>query len=650
MMRCIFLHERHPRERGLFLTRNLDPLLLTSLLTGDYFFAAIVAKCNRDAILLAALQANERMTMDSTDDKTRQLKKRFRHSIRLRMAIVIGTIIAVVMIADAFLSTAIQQRQAENEALEKAQVLAEEMRATWDFVDNNQDQINRNDDGTFRSKALVCVVAAKSVSTLFTENTDYAIHFVQESPRLKRSTPDEFEQTAFDAFAEDPDRKAYYGVVTDKISGERMFRYAEPLYVTQTCLECHGEPAGELDQFGFEKEGMQLGDVGGIMSIIEPMQIYSQGIFLSSIQQVIILLIMVTFVSLGMYIAITKFVLRPIDDLDQAAERISQGNFEYRLPRIKKSRQKVSEESDIPADEIEDFTRSFDNMARQLQRLYCNLSEEVESQTCELQNLNEKLAHQSDELKRAYDKLSEESAYKNEFFAIVSHELRTPLTSVMAYARRLKNSEGICERDLDSVIQIETSANVLLNLVNNILTLSKAEAGKNTLELGPIDFVELLKFVEKTLRPLAANKNIELVSHADANVPIAMADWEKMRRVVDNLADNAIKYTHESGSVDVHAWLDENENEIVIDVVDNGIGIDPKDQDSIFEAYEQARRMPASHHIRGTGLGLAVVKELVRLHGGSVSVQSTPKQGSTFTVRIPTIAAVSRDIDDEEEF
>lgn len=566
------------------------------------------------------------------------------------MAIVIGTIIAVVMIADAFLSTAIQQRQAENEALEKAQVLAEEMRATWDFVDNNQDQINRNDDGTFRSKALVCVVAAKSVSTLFTENTDYVIHFVQESPRLKRSTPDEFEQAAFDAFAEDPDRKAYYGVVTDKASGERMFRYTEPLYVTQTCLECHGEPAGELDQFGFEKEGMQLGDVGGIMSIIEPMQIYSQGIFLSSIQQVIILLIMVTFVSLGMYIAITKFVLRPIDDLDQAAERISQGNFEYRLPRIKKSRQKVSEESDIPADEIEDFTRSFDNMARQLQRLYCNLSEEVESQTCELQKLNEKLAHQSDELKRAYDKLSEESAYKNEFFAIVSHELRTPLTSVMAYARRLKNSEGICERDLDSVIQIETSANVLLNLVNNILTLSKAEAGKNALELGPIDFVELLKFVEKTLRPLAANKNIELVSHADANVPIAMADWEKMRRVIDNLADNAIKYTHEGGSVDVHAWLDENENEIVIDVVDNGIGIDPKDQDSIFEAYEQARRMPANHHIRGTGLGLAVVKELVRLHGGSVSVQSTPKQGSTFTVRIPTIAAVSRDIDDEEEF
>lgn len=588
--------------------------------------------------------------MDSTGDKTRQLKKRFRHSIRLRMAIVIGTIIAVVMIADAFLSTAIQQRQAENEALEKAQVLAEEMRATWDFVDNNQDQINRNDDGTFRSKALVCVVAAKSVSTLFTENTDYVIHFVQESPRLKRSTPDEFEQAAFDAFAEDPDRKAYYGVVTDKASGERMFRYTEPLYVTQTCLECHGEPAGELDQFGFEKEGMQLGDVGGIMSIIEPMQIYSQGIFLSSIQQVIILLIMVTFVSLGMYTAITKFVLRPIDDLDQAAERISQGNFEYRLPRIKKSRQKVSEESDIPADEIEDFTRSFDNMARQLQRLYCNLSEEVESQTCELQKLNEKLAHQSDELKRAYDKLSEESAYKNEFFAIVSHELRTPLTSVMAYARRLKNSEGICERDLDSVIQIETSANVLLNLVNNILTLSKAEAGKNALELGPIDFVELLKFVEKTLRPLAANKNIELVSHADANVPIAMADWEKMRRVIDNLADNAIKYTHEGGSVDVHAWLDENENEIVIDVVDNGIGIDPKDQDSIFEAYEQARRMPANHHIRGTGLGLAVVKELVRLHGGSVSVQSTPKQGSTFTVRIPTIAAVSRDIDDEEEF
>lgn len=566
------------------------------------------------------------------------------------MAAVIGAIVLVVMVADTFLSSAIQERQAEGEALEKAQVLAQEMRATWDFIDMNQDQINRNEDGSLRTKALVCVVAAKSVSTLFTDNTDYEIHFVQDPPRLKRSTPDDFEKSALEAFRADSELKSYYGVLVDEATGERIFRYAEPLYVTETCLECHGEPAGELDEFGFAKEGMKAGEVGGIMSIIEPMEIYSQGILLSTIRQVVILLAIIALVSIGIYIAVTRLVLRPIEELDRAADKISRGDFEYSLPIIEKSGGAISSGASIPADEIEDFTRDFDNMARQLQRLYLNLSEEVESQTHELRELNEELARQRSELEIAYEKLSEESAYKNDFFAIVSHELRTPLTSVMAYARRLKDSGEMKARDLDAVIQIETNANILLNLVNNILTLSKAEAGKTELEPEPTDLVELLKLIEKTLIPLAANKEISLSAHADADVPILLADWEKLRRVIDNLADNAIKYTRPGGDVDIHAWLDREAGEVVIDVRDNGVGIGEEDLVNIFEAYEQASNMPAKRRFRGTGLGLAVVKELVGLQKGTVSVESAPSQGSTFTVRIPAIVADVDEEEGEEEF
>ena len=109
----------------------------------------------------------------------------------------------------------LQQRQAENEALEKAEVLADEMRAVWDFVDLNQDVVNRNDDGTFRTKHLVCVVAAKSVATLFTTNTNYIVRFTNTSPRQAANAPDEFEQRAFDAFAADPGLTAFYGVESD---------------------------------------------------------------------------------------------------------------------------------------------------------------------------------------------------------------------------------------------------------------------------------------------------------------------------------------------------------------------------------------------------------------------------------------------------
>lgn len=127
------------------------------------------------------------------------------------------------------------------------------MRAAWDFIDMNQDVINRNEDGSFRTKTLVCAVAAKSISTLFTSGTDYIIRFTSESPRQKANAPDDFEQEALDAFNADRSLESYWDIRTDEETGESVFRYVEPLEVTETCLECHGDPKGELDQYGYEK-------------------------------------------------------------------------------------------------------------------------------------------------------------------------------------------------------------------------------------------------------------------------------------------------------------------------------------------------------------------------------------------------------------
>ena len=610
--------------------------------------------------------ARER-TRGATPANKRKAARRGVHGLRFKMAVFIGLLIVALMAVDAAWNVHLQQDQAEREAREKAEVLADEMRAVWDFIDMNQDVINRNDDGTFRTKTLVCVVAAKSVSTLFTGNTDYSIRFTSETPRQKAAAPDEFEQRAFDAFAADPTLASYSDVQTDPETGQRTFRYVEPLYVTETCLECHGEPAGQVDQYGYAKEGMRVGDVGGAMSITEPMSIYEQGIGASVLQQAVMVLVMVVAAAIGIYFATRRLILRPIESLSRAAKRIEAGRFDYELP--------AGGERPGGADELSEFTRDFDAMARELQRLYTDLSGEVDIRTAEMQRLNDQLTRQKNDLADALSALAEESAYKNEFFAMVSHELRTPLTSILAFARILQDEPGarLDDKTRDAVDEIEANATLLLNLVNNILTLSKAEARKNELLPEPVDFVDLVGFVKKTLEPLAADKNIALSAKADADVPVSMADWEKLRRVVENLVDNAIKYTHRGGFVNVRVTFEPGAPEggrrahaesvraddaahgaahgasplspgtIVITVADDGMGIDEADLDGIFDLYKQAGQSSMRRY-RGTGLGLAVVKELTELHGGTVSVASRRKEGSTFTVRIPYVPTR----DDEE--
>ena len=486
-----------------------------------------------------------------------------------------------------------------------------------------------------------------------------------------------------------PGLASYSGVRTDEETGQRVFRYTEPLYVTESCLECHGDPAGEIDQYGYQKEGMKVGDIGGAMSITEPMSIYEEGIATSVTQQAFMVLIMVAVAGLGIFLAANRLLLRPIESLSRAAHDIESGNFDYKLdtsPRVGGE------------DELSEFTRDFDSMARHLERLCTDLNSEVKKQTEETRVLNDMLMYQQHELKKALDKLHEESAYKSEFFAIVSHELRTPLTSILAFARLLLENPNLDEKTHESIADIEANGTLLLNLVNNILTISKAEANRNELLVEPVDFVDLLGFIKKTLDPIAANKDIALSAKADANVPISMADWEKLRRVIENLADNAIKYTHRGGRVDVRATfmapLDlqahgdalgaEGEAEladgddgnaiarsgstaeagsvrhdwevplpcssaphgtICVTVADDGMGIDEGDISDIFELYKQAGQSP-NRRYRGTGLGLAVVKELTELHGGVATVESQRKVGSTFCVRIPYAPLP----DEEEDF
>lgn len=582
----------------------------------------------------------------------------FRYGIRLKIAVSIGVIMIALMAVDILWNLSLQNAQAENEAREKAEVLAAEMRAAWDFVDMNQEVINRAEDGAFRTKHLVCVVAAKSISMLFTSETDYSIRFTNDTPRQAANAPDAFEQEALAAFNADPDRKAFWRVV-DAGDGTRVFRYTEPLYVTESCLECHGDPVGELDQYGYPKEGMQVGQVGGAMSITEPMGIYAAGIQDSMMQQAIMVLFMMVAAFIGLYFVTSQLVLQPIDELRSAAGAVGKGDFNYTLT--------VPDPGERPRDELAELTGEFDRMARDLEALYADLEGQVRSKTDDLMVLNDMLNYQKRELKVALDRLGDEVAYKNEFFAIVSHELRTPLTSILAYARILNADDSLAPKTREAVGEIESNATLLLNMVNNILVISKHAAKKDELLPEPVDFVDLAQFVRKALAPIAEGKDVRLTCTVAPNVPLSMADWEKLRRILENLVNNAIKYTHRGGFVRLTIGFEDGETDshsesekadtnapdgedaaagwIVMRVADDGMGIAPEELDQIFELYKQAGQS-ANRRYRGTGLGLAVVRDLTELHGGTVTVESRVKEGSTFTVRIPYVPVIEEE--DEE--
>ncbi|MCL2807908.1 MAG: ATP-binding protein [Coriobacteriia bacterium] len=588
---------------------------------------------------------------------TIQQKTTPRRGIRLKLAVFVGVLVVALMAINVLWNIDIQEQQSHHRARDKAELLLGGLQAVWFFMETNKDNNAVEAEGSGQ-RALVCVVASTSSSTLSSPESDYIIRYVDQVSHQQTRAPDSFEADAFKSFmySSAADYNAFYGVDTTD-EGNRVFRYVEPLFVTESCLKCHSNTPQNVLRQGFVANEMNVGDVRGALSIIEPMDIYAEGIRASVLQQLFMVLLILAVASITNYFAVSRVVLQPLDKIRQVAKRMGrggEGRFDYSL--------------DIKGlggpDELTEFAEDFDIMARQLQQLYTDLEGEVLSQTNKLSILNEQLLSQKSELEETLKQLNEETAYKNDFFAIMSHELRTPLTSILAFTRILEEDVDLDRDTIHALREIETSALLLLNMVNNILTISKAEAHKDTLILEPVDFVDLVGVVRNSLGQLAKNQGIKLSVKAEADVPVSMADCEKLRRIIENLVNNAIKYTPNDGMIDVYVHFvpvtDEATEEsvrfitsgefsagaIVIDVTDDGMGIRKEDQESIFDKYQQAKQSPSQRQ-RGSGLGLAVVKELTSQHGGTVKLKSVVGEGSTFTVCIPYVP-VKMEEDDED--
>jgi len=244
---------------------------------------------------------------------------------------------------------------------------------------------------------------------------------------------------------------------------------------------------------------------------------------------------------------------------------------------------------------------------------------------------NVRLFHEIDEKSR---QLEIANKHKSDFLANMSHELRTPLNAIIGFSEVLieKMFGEVNEKQLDYLHDIHASGRHLLSLINDILDLSKIEAGRMELDVSDVSVPDTLSSAMTLVRERAQNHAIELALDVDPKIDVIQADERKVKQVVLNLLSNAVKFTPDGGSIAVRATLDTDH--VAVAVRDTGIGIAPEDQDAVFEEFKQVGR-DYTKKAEGTGLGLALTRRIVELHGGRIWLESTPGEGSTFTFTLP---------------
>lgn len=327
-----------------------------------------------------------------------------------------------------------------------------------------------------------------------------------------------------------------------------------------------------------------------------------------------------------------------------------------RLQDAYEESQQLNEELQVQQEELRTANEELEEQSRILEESQALL----ENQKAELEQTNDKLIDQAVildqknialntiqiELEERATELQRASKYKSEFLANMSHELRTPLNSSMILAKLLaENAKGnLNQEQVQFANSIYSAGNDLLNLINDILDISKVEAGK--LELAPetIPLQRLLDSLRLTFEPLATQKKLHFSATIEAGTPLTIfTDHQRLEQILKNLLSNAIKFT-EQGQITI-AIAPGTQGGIAFAVTDSGIGIASEHQLLIFEAFQQADGS-ISRRYGGTGLGLSISRDLASLLGGNIAVRSTPGMGSTFTLTLPLELLVEQEEQD----
>jgi signal transduction histidine kinase/ActR/RegA family two-component response regulator len=337
----------------------------------------------------------------------------------------------------------------------------------------------------------------------------------------------------------------------------------------------------------------------------------------SALRRTGILLLVGLMLSTVASLMLARRLLRPIQALQQGAARIGAGSLNERITLR-------------TGDELEALAEEFNRMAAQVQESYANLERKVQERTADLSEALRALQEKTQQLEVA-------SRHKSIFLANMSHEFRTPMHAIIGCSEILLDSSlPVTDQERAQFLRdVLAAGRHLLALINDVLDLSRIEAGRVDLRIEPTAIRDVLDTVHGAMRPLAAKKRIQLDLECAEGLGLVPMDAMRMRQTLVNLVGNGLKFTPEGGRVWVRAFRSPPDAGLRIEVEDTGPGIPVEEQERIFDEFQQVAVAQAAGRPEGAGLGLTLARRFVEMHGGRIWVESEVGRGSRFILTLP---------------